>query len=87
MSDRNDAQIISRDHLPTSVVSQYTFLKEMGSKLGEDQAIKVKADGPKNAKIIQSRWRYYFKKRAHSRRETRGSVIHVFLWLDTEKKE
>lgn len=85
MIDPKSATIIPKDKVPEGkLISKYTFLRDMGAKLTKEQAIQLKADDATEAKRIQSRWRSYFKKNGHSRREVfPDGKIMVYLWRES----
>ena len=89
MVEKNNATVIQKKTIPVGgVVGTFTFLRDMGKKLKEEEAISVKADDASEAKKIQNRWRAYFKSNAHSRKEATlddGKVI-VYLWLEDKKE-
>ncbi|GAI82962.1 unnamed protein product [marine sediment metagenome] len=84
MVSKKDTVIIDKGKVPAAkLVGSYTFLRDMGKALKDDEAIKVNCLNAVEAKKIQNRWRAYFKKEACTRREIQpdGKII-VYLWLE-----
>lgn len=77
--------VVARDKVPAGKApGAYVLLRDMGQKLGKDEALQVKATDAAEAKKLQNRWRAYFKKEAHTRKDvqTDGSII-VYLWRES----
>jgi len=83
MVEQKDANVIDKTKVPAGrAIGAYTFLRDMGKKLTKSQAIEVSVKDTPEASKVQNRWRSYFKKDAHSRRETQANgKITVYLWL------
>jgi len=85
MVDKKNVTVIPKEQVPgAKLVGEYTFLRDMGKDLKDEQAIQVKTKDTTEAKRVQNRWRAYFKSEAHTRKEVQkdGSVI-VYLWKES----
>jgi len=83
--DKKNVTIIEKDKVPgVKLVGEYTFLRDMGKGLKDEQAIQIKVKEAPEAKKIQNRWRAYFKGKAHTRKETQpdGSLL-IYLWKES----
>lgn len=84
MLDQKSVSVVNKKQVPPGkVTGSFTFLRDKGKNLAKDQALQIKVEDAKAAKQVQSRWRAYFKGKAHSRRDIQpdGSIM-VYLWLE-----
>lgn len=83
MITQKDILTVDKDRVPLGkLVGAYAFLKDMGKALEGNKALQVPVEDATEAKTIQRRWRAYFKKEAHSRRQVQpDGKITLYLWL------
>jgi len=85
MVSKDNVTIIGKDKVPAGkLVGTYTFLRDIGETLEDNKAIQLTTSNTAEAKKIQNRWRAYFKKNSHSRKEVLpNSKVTVYLWKES----
>lgn len=76
---KGEATVVKVALVPMPARGKFYFLKEMGAKVKQGEAIRIVADDAGEAKKIQSRWRAYFKDEATSRKVIENDEIVVYL--------